>query len=83
MTLEELKEKRPLTIKVSEAAEIMGVTAQFLRIALQLDKFPFGTAVKMSQFEYYINTYRFLLYMEGADFNYIKSIPPKIIGGPV
>jgi hypothetical protein len=45
----------------------MEVSPQFLRAALMQDRFPFGTGVKMSQNEFYINTARFVLYMEGSD----------------
>jgi hypothetical protein len=67
MTLEELKKNRPRTTSVPDAAEIMGVSPNFLRAALIQDKFPFGVAVEMKQNEFYINTARFLLYMEGKD----------------
>jgi len=67
MTLQEIKEKYPITIPVPVAAEVMGVTPQFLRLALLEGKFPFGVGVKMKQNEFYINTRRFLLYMEGTD----------------
>lgn len=67
MTLKQLEQERPEKITVQQAAEIMGVTPQFLRIALQNDKFPFGTAVKFTgRWSYYINTERFIKYMKGA-----------------
>ncbi len=68
MTLQELKEKEPINITIQEAASIMGIAPQFLRAALIQERFPFGIAVKMTQNEFYINTRRFILYMEGADF---------------
>jgi len=64
MTLRELETKRPATITINDAAEIMEVTPQFLRIALQQGRFPFGVGVEMSQWAYYINTERFLCYMK-------------------
>lgn len=67
MTFQELKEKRPLTVKVADAAKIMGVSIPFLRAALMQGKFPFGVGVEMGQNEFYINTERFIMYMEGAD----------------
>jgi hypothetical protein len=67
MTLNDLKEKMPLTVKVADAAKIMGVSIPFLRAGLIQGKFPFGVGVEMGQNEFYINTERFLLYMEGAD----------------
>lgn len=52
-----------LTIK--QAAELLGVSQQFLRIGLQQDKFPFGTAVKTSpsRYTYYISADRLLAYL--------------------
>lgn len=35
-------------ISVKEAAEILGVSQQFVRVGLQREKLPIGTAVKMS-----------------------------------
>lgn len=49
-------------LTVPEAAAIMGVTPQFLRLALQQGRFPFGTAVKMRRWAYYINAQRFYEY---------------------
>lgn len=65
MTMHEIKQTQPLTLSVPDAAETMGVSPKFLRAALLQNKFPFGVSVKMSQNEFYINTERFLLYMEG------------------
>jgi hypothetical protein len=65
MTLEQLEKEKPEKITVDQAAQIMGVTPQFLRIALQHNKFPFGTAVKFKRWSYYINTARFIKYMKG------------------
>lgn len=77
MALEEhlktIKENMSQKLTVQEAAEIMGVTPQFLRAALQQEKFPFGVAVEMKQNEFYINAYRFILYMEGEDMRSIRS----------
>ena len=67
MTLKELDEKRPFTITVQQAAEIMDVTPRFLQLALQQGRFPFGTGVEMERWAFYINTERFLLYMKGVD----------------
>jgi len=65
--LNELKRERPLTITVKDAAEIMGVNPRFLQMALQQGRFPFGVGVEMGRWTFYINTHRFILYMEGAD----------------
>ena len=45
---------RPITLP--EAAELMGVTPQFLRLGLQQGRFPFGAAVKFKRWAYYINS---------------------------
>lgn len=51
-------------LSVVEAAAIMDVDPQFLRLALQQGKFPFGTAVKMEKrWAYYINKKRFYDYL--------------------
>jgi len=53
-----------LTIK--EAAAIMGVTPQFLRMGLRQQRFPFGVAVKMERrWAYYINAAKFYDYLKG------------------
>lgn len=58
---------KPNRLSVKEAAQLMGVSEQFLRIGLQQGKFPFGTAVRTSsKFSYYINTAQFLRYI-GAE----------------
>jgi len=44
----------PKKLTVPEAAAIMGVTPQFLRMGLRHGKFPFGTAVKFKRWSYYI-----------------------------
>ena len=50
-------------LTISEAAAILGVTPQFLRLGLQQDRFPFGTAVKFRRWAYYINSERFCAYI--------------------
>lgn len=73
MTLEQLKGKRPPKVPVTVAAKIMGVTPRFLHIGLQNNRFPFGTAVKFERrWSYYINTERFIRYMEGEDMEVIN-----------
>ena len=54
--------KKRITIK--EAAKLMGVSQQFIRIGLQHGIFPFGVAVKMSsRYTYYINEEKLLAYI--------------------
>lgn len=38
----------PQNISVRDAAEMLGVSPQFVRLGLQRDALPIGTAVKMS-----------------------------------
>jgi hypothetical protein len=53
-------------ITVPEAAKMMDVDPQFLRLALQQDKFDFGVAVKCERtYSYYINRIRFESYLQG------------------
>lgn len=65
VTLQELEVQRPAKITVAVAAKIMQVTPRFVQMGLQQDKFPFGTAVKMKRWSYYINTDEFIQYMKG------------------
>lgn len=50
-------------LTVKDAADLMGVTPQFMRLALQQGRFPFGTAVKMKRWSYYINADKFYYYI--------------------
>ncbi len=56
---------------VSEAAKQLGMATQTLRLGLQQDKFPFGTAIRTSEkrFTYYVNEERLNKYMKGRDIN--------------
>lgn len=56
---------------VSEAAKKLGMNTQTLRLALQQERFNFGTAVKTSKnrWTYYINPTRLEKYLEGSDYN--------------
>ena len=56
---------------VSEAAKQLGMATQTLRLGLQQDKFPFGTAIRTSEkrFTYYVNEVRLKEYMKGRDIN--------------
>ena len=73
MTLQQANQSTEPTIKVTDAAAIMGVTPRFLSIALQQGRFPFGTAVKMTRWSYYINRIRFIEYMRGGEMNVGKA----------
>ena len=66
MTLSEIEISQPVKLTVQEAATIMKVTPRFLQVALQQQRFDFGVGVEMGNWEYYINTERFIKYMKGA-----------------
>ena len=60
-------------ISVKLAAKLMGKSEQFVRVGLRNDKFPFGTAVKLSsQWTYYISPKVFLEYI-GCSEDEIRS----------
>lgn len=61
-------------VKVSEAAKLMGVSEQFIRIGLQRQTLPIGHAVKMRQWCYYISRPMLEAYVG-------KKIPPAATGG--
>lgn len=45
-----------MSVSIKKAADLMGISQQFLRVLIQNDKLPFATAVKVkSQYHYYIN----------------------------
>ncbi len=55
-------------IPVAKAAEIMGVSKEFVRIGLQRGILDFGVAVKMSsRWTYYINPQRFEDYISNLN----------------
>ena len=55
-------------IKVSEAAKLLGVSEQFVRIGMQRNLLPIGTCVKLSgKYTYYISKNRLESYINGND----------------
>lgn len=54
------------TISVEEAAQILGKTAQFVRLGLQQERLPFGVAVKGTggHYSYVIPKKKFLAWLE-------------------
>lgn len=61
---------------VSEAARLLGINPQTLRLALQQSKFPqFGTAIKTSpkRYVYYINERRLMDYLKGGDMDRLEN----------
>jgi len=67
MDIDQLKREMPKTVKVVDAAEMMGLSPTTLREALTQGLFSFGVAIQMKQVEGYINTNRFIAYMEAQD----------------
>lgn len=66
-------------VSIKEAASILGVSEQFIRVGMQRDRLPIGTAVKLSsKWTYYIPRERLMAYMEGRD---IKKPPSGNSGG--
>ena len=61
-------------IKVADAAKLMGVSEQFIRIGLQRNTLPIGHAVKLKQWVYYISRPMLEQYTG-------KKIPPAATGG--
>lgn len=46
-----------MNVPIKKAADLMGISEQFLRVLIQNEKLPFATAVKKkSQYQYYINS---------------------------
>ena len=55
-------------VKIREAAELLGVSQQFIRIGMQRNQLPIGTAVKLSsRWTYYIPRERLNAYLKGQD----------------
>lgn len=55
-------------ITVKEAAEIMGVSQQFIRIGMQRNQLPIGTAVRLSSiWTYHISPKLFYEYVGEAE----------------
>lgn len=59
-----MESKNSVTIK--EAAIRLGASRLFVQLALQQDKFPFGTAAKSKRWCYYINRGQFENYLKGG-----------------
>lgn len=55
------------SLTITEAADLMGIPPQLLRMGLQQGRFPFGVAVKMKRWAYYINADRLFAYLEAKD----------------
>lgn len=53
-------------ISISEAAKLLNVSPLFLRMGLRQGKFPFGVAVLMKRWTYYINDQKLNQYLKGG-----------------
>lgn len=64
VTSEWLTEGSDKKMTVKQAAELMGVSPQFIRVALQQKELPFGAAVKVGKerYTYYISPKKFTEY---------------------
>ena len=61
-------------MSVAEAAELMGVSKDYIRIGLQRGLLPFGTAVKMSnRYTYFISANQLFKYLGIDDYNEITN----------
>lgn len=51
-------------LSINKAAELMGVSPQFIRVGLQKEKLPFGYAIRMSnkKYTYFISKQKFTEY---------------------
>jgi hypothetical protein len=49
-----------MNVPIKKAADLMGISEQFLRVLIQNEKLPFATAVKTEEtnkrYQYYINS---------------------------
>lgn len=63
-----------MPMRVDEAAKLLGMNTQTLRLGLRQNLFPFGSAVLTSKnrYTYYINPTRLERYLKGEDM-YIKD----------
>ena len=59
---------------VAEAAELMGVSKDYIRIGLQRELLPFGTAIKMSnRYTYFISAKKFFEYLGVNDYSEVTN----------
>ena len=61
-------------MSVAEAAELMGVSKDYIRIGLQRELLPFGTAIKMSnRYTYFISAKKFFEYLGVDDYSEVTN----------
>lgn len=74
-----MKEKKKITIK--EASLLMKKSEQFIRVGLQRNLFPFGTAVKMSsRWSYYISPKLFYEYVGKKEDSFYEEKKIEAVG---
>ena len=61
-------------MSVAEAAELMGVSKDYIRVGLQRGLLPFGTALKMSnRYTYFISAKKFFEYLGVDDYSEVTK----------
>lgn len=65
--MKELKKYKNVSVK--KTSELMGVSEQYVRIGLQKERLPFGTAVQISekQWTYHISPGLLAIYLTGKE----------------
>lgn len=64
-----------MRVTIQEAAKMLGMPEQCLRVGLQQGRFDFGTAVKQSErYTYYIHRNRLEKYIGGNDDEFRASV---------
>lgn len=69
IVLNTILKRELLDLKLSEVSKRMNLPIQTLRLGLQQDKFPFGTAIRTSEkrYVYWVSEKRLEKYLEGVD----------------
>lgn len=63
---------------VAEAASLMGVSKDYIRVGLQRGLLPFGTALKMSnRYTYFISAKKFFEYLGVDDYSEVTNFYTK------
>ncbi|MDD2208151.1 MAG: hypothetical protein PHG03_00100 [Bacilli bacterium] len=67
LIMKELKKYKNVSVK--KTSELMGVSEQYVRIGLQKERLPFGTAVQISekQWTYHISPGLLAIYLTGKE----------------
>lgn len=63
-----------MRMTVAEAASLMGVSKDYIRVGLQRGLLPFGTAIKMSnRYTYFISSKKFFEYLGVDDYTEVTN----------